>query len=127
VLRSPCARPVSPAAVIHLDIPRSRIRTEIRAAIQELVTVLAAQGLRPAGPLFARHLKLSSTGARIPRSLYEGPCEGLFLAWSEFDGWMDRQGLAGRGDLWVTGPEASADPETWRTELCLPLREEQEG
>lgn len=139
------------AAVIHLTIPREQMQLVMPAAIQEIMTTISGQGLTPVGPLFAHHLKMSNAtfdfevgfpvnapvkpagrvtagelpGARIARSVYQGPYEGLFQAWTEFGEWMKRQGLGGRGDLWekyVRGPESSPDPGTWLTELCLPLQ-----
>ncbi len=138
------------AAVIHLKIPRNQIQTELPPAIQELMAAAAGQGLRIVGPLFTHHLTTSPTdfdfeagfpvsapvkpqgrvkpgelpAARIARSEYRGGYEGLYDAWRQFGEWMNVQGLKGRGDLWeryLAGPESSADPATWRTELCLPL------
>lgn len=138
------------AAVIHLTIPREEMRNAMPAAIGELMSALSGQGLAPAGPMFAHHLRMSADifdfetgfpvraavkplgrvrpgelpGGRIARTVYQGPYEGLHGAWSEFGEWMKREGLSGRGSLWevyVAGPETSPDPTNWRTELCLPL------
>lgn len=140
------------AAVIHIQIPRSRIQAEMGPAIRELMTTLAGQGMKPIGPMFAHHLTTSSESfdfevgfpvsepvtpsgrvkpselpaAKIARSEYHGEYEGLFQAWGEFGHWMKSAGLTGRGDLWeryVSGPESDPDPRTWLTELCIPLAE----
>jgi effector-binding domain-containing protein len=58
------------------------------------------------------------------RAIYQGPYEKLYAAWSEVEAWMKAEGLQGAPDLWesyVSGPESSPDPSTWRTELNRPL------
>ncbi len=98
------------AAVIHLAIPRDEMQQEMPRAIDELLSVISAQKMVPAGPLFAHHLKLSEERfdfeagfpvrspiaekgrvkpgalpeADVARSVYEGEYEGLFAAWEEF-------------------------------------------
>ncbi|HEY0558534.1 MAG TPA: GyrI-like domain-containing protein [Thermoanaerobaculia bacterium] len=138
------------AAVIHLTIPRSEIQKAMGPAIGELKAAVAAQGITPAGPIFAHHLKMdtqsfdfelglpvatpvSATGhvkagslkaATVVRAIYHGPYEKLYAAWSEVEAWMKAEGLKGAPDLWesyVSGPESSPDPSTWRTELNRPL------
>jgi effector-binding domain-containing protein len=140
------------AAVIHVTIPREQMQSAMPSAINELLDVISAQGLRPAGPLFAHHLTTSpdkfdfevgfpvdapvkATGrvkpgelpaVRAARSVYQGGYQGLYRAWSEFGEWMKREGHSGRGDIWesyVTGPESGPDPNSWRTELYLPLKD----
>lgn len=43
------------AAVVHLEIPRDELKTETAPAINEVLAVLAGQGVSPSGPLFAHH------------------------------------------------------------------------
>jgi effector-binding domain-containing protein len=53
-----------------------------------------------------------------------GGFEGLGAAWGELDAWVAAQALTPRKDLWevyAVGPEATADPAAWRTELSRPL------
>lgn len=53
----------------------------------------------------------------------DAPYEGLGAAWGEFGAWIAAQGHTPAPDLWesyVTGPESSPDPATWRTELTQP-------
>lgn len=138
------------AAVIHLDIPRSEIQSVMGPAIGEVMAAVAAQGGTPAGPVFAHHLKMSddrfdfevgvpvkapisATGrvkpgrlpaAKVARTIYHGPYEGLYSAWGEFDGWVQSHGHKPGHDLWevyAKGPESGPDPATWRTELNRPL------
>lgn len=108
------------AAVIRLQIPRERIGAEMPAAIQEIEEAISRQGQAPQGPLFAHHLKLSSTdfdvevgfpvsapitpagrvdngaqpGGRVARAVYQGPYEELPAAWDAFGERLRREGLA---------------------------------
>jgi uncharacterized protein YndB with AHSA1/START domain/effector-binding domain-containing protein len=139
-----------PAAVIRLTIPRSDIQKVMGPAIGEVMAALGAQGVSPAGPVFAHHLsmdpgmfdfevgvpvagRVSPAGrvkpgelpaARVARTVYRGPYEGLGQAWGDFDKWIKGEGLKPAPDLWeryVKGPESGPDPATWRTELNRPL------
>jgi effector-binding domain-containing protein len=137
-------------AVVRLTIPRAEIQSVMGPAIVEVMAVIAAQGLAPAGPVFSHHLRMdpdtfdfevgvpvttlvSATGrvkaSRLPattvaRTVYHGPYEGLASAWGEFSEWIAAEGHTSASDLWecyVAGPESSADPAAWRTELNRPL------
>ena len=144
------------AAVIHIRCPRDQIREEVGPAIKEVLGEMARQRLSPQGPLFMHHLAMSSThfdvevgfpvnasfrtngrvrggelpAARVVRTIYSGPYEGLSAAWDEFgkhlerDRPVDRKLLSPITTLWeryLIGPETSDDPGQWRTELNLPL------
>ena len=72
--------------------------------------------------------------AKVVQTVYHGPYEGLFAAWEdfgdrsriEFGKLMEEEGLTPGQTLWeryLVGPESSADPATWQTELNLPLVE----
>jgi effector-binding domain-containing protein len=137
-------------AVIHLTIPREKIREVMRPGIEELMKAIAAQGIRPSGPWFNHHLRMSPAtfdfeisvpvdspvaaagrvkpselpATTVARTVYRGPYEGLGAAWGEFDVWVRAGGRTPAENLWecyVAGPETSADPSTWRTELNRPL------
>ncbi len=139
-----------PAAVIRLTVPRSEIQNVMGPSIGELMSVLAAQGITPTGPIFAHHLKMDSAtfdfelgvpigtpvapsghvvagelpSATVARTVYHGPYDGLHTAWGEFDAWVRAEGHEPAQDLWecyVSGPESSPDPANWRTELNRPL------
>lgn len=140
------------AAVIRIRIARAQIARVMEPGIEELMSTLAAQGIAPAGPLFAHHLNTSDEdfdfelgvpattpvtasgrvrpgelpGGKVARTVYRGAYEGLYAAWDEFGGWIRAQGLRGGPDLWeryLSGPETSPDPADWRTELNLPLHD----
>jgi effector-binding domain-containing protein len=139
-----------PAAVILITTPRSEMPKVFGPGVQELMGTLAAQGLAPAGAVFAHHLRMTAEtfefelgvpiagsvkpagrvrpgelpAATVARTIYHGGYEGLPAAWGEFMGWMTAQGHRPAPDLWecyVTGPHSGPDPATWRTELYRPL------
>jgi effector-binding domain-containing protein len=63
---------------------------------------------------------------KVVRTVYHGPYEGLGLAWREFSEWMEANGYKTAADLYecyVVGPESTADPANWRTELSRPVIE----
>jgi effector-binding domain-containing protein len=142
---------VQTAAVIRLTIPRNEMMKAFGPAASELMTALAAQGVAPLSAIFAHHLKMSpdifdfelgvkvaapvkATGrvkpgelpaAKVARTVYSGPYEGLPAAWGEFVAWMKSSGHEMADDLWEVysvGPQSTPDPAGWRTELNRPLK-----
>jgi len=140
-----------PAAVIHLTVPRNEMMKVFGPAVGEVMSALTAQGIQPVGAVFAHHLKISpgifdfelgvkvstpvkATGrvkpgalpaAKVARTVYSGPYEGLPAAWGEFDAWMKDNGHLQAEDLWElysVGPQSTSDPAGWRTELNRPLK-----
>jgi effector-binding domain-containing protein len=139
-----------PTAVIHLTVPRSQIQQVMGPAIGEVMAAVAAQGIKPAGPVFTHHLRMPSDvfdfevgvpvatpvvavgrvrpgtlpAATVARAVYRGPYEGLGAAWGEFGAWLKAAGHQPAATLWesyAVGPEAGGDPSAWRTELNRPL------
>jgi effector-binding domain-containing protein len=137
-------------AVIRLTIPREEICNVMGPGLMELMAAVAAQAIAPCGPWFTHHLEMSPEmfdfeiclpvptpvaavgrvqpgqlpAARVARTVYHGPYEGLGDAWGEFEGWIAANGHQSASDLWecyVAGPESSPDPAQWRTELNRPL------
>lgn len=137
-------------AVIHLTIPRAEIRNVMGPGIGELMGTVAAQGIATVGPWFSHHLRMEPgifdfeigvpvaapvtpagrvvpgqlPAARVARTIYRGPYEGLGAAWGELEAWIAAAGLQPAPDLWeryLTGPESGADGSTYRTELNRPL------
>jgi effector-binding domain-containing protein len=98
------------AAVIRVQIPRDKMKEVMGPAIQEVREAVAAQGIGPAGPLFAHHLTLCDTtfdfevgypttgevkptgrvrpgglpSTMVAKSTYHGAYEGLHEAWQQF-------------------------------------------
>lgn len=113
------------AAVIHLTMPRDRIRFEMPPAIKEVKEAIARQGLAIAGPLFVHHLALSAmdfdfevgfpvrtpvapsgrvkTGtlpaAKVARTVHHGDYEGLHAAWDAFGKRLQSDGILAREGL----------------------------
>jgi effector-binding domain-containing protein len=137
-------------AVIHLTVPRSEIQNVMGPGIGEVMAAVTAQGIAPAGPWFAHHLKMDPDtfdfevgvpvnspvvpvgrikpgqlpATTVARTVYRGPYEGLGAAWGEFEAWIAANGHKSGPDLWevyVTDPSANPDPATWRTEFNRPL------
>jgi effector-binding domain-containing protein len=135
-----------PAAVIHLTIPREKIRDVMHPAMEEVIEAVKAQGIGPAGPVFSHHFDLQPgvfnfevgvpvlagvepmgrvTPGELPattvvRTVYTGPYEDLGEAWEKFMHEIEITGLEPADHFWeryVSGPESSPDPSTWRTEL----------
>ena len=139
------------AAVIHLRIPRAEMMAVFGPAIEEIFGVLADEGIRPKGPVFAHHFRMEPgvfdfeigvpvdkpirgagrvkrgelPAARVARTVYSGGYEGLPDAWGAFDKWLKQEGHGQADDLWevyAVGPDRTDDPSQWRTELNRPLR-----
>jgi len=140
----------APMAFIHLTIPRAEIRSVMGPGLEQLRTVLATNGMTPLGPWFTHHRRMDPAvfdfeiclptsgpiapsgrvqagrlpGVTVARTVLHGGYEGLADAWGRLDAWIVAQGHRPAGDLWeryVIGPETSADPADWRTELDRPL------
>jgi effector-binding domain-containing protein len=137
-------------AVIRLTIPREHIQQVMGPAMGEVIAAVTAQGIGPGGPVFSHHFRMEPgtfdfevgvpvsapvtpvgrvqagrvPAERVARSVYTGSYDGLGQAWGEFDRWINTHGHTSASDLWewyLTGPESSPDPGTWRTELNRPL------
>jgi effector-binding domain-containing protein len=139
-----------PSAMIRITIARDEIRTVMGPSLQELMVEVARQGIAITGPWFTHHLRIDpqvfdfeicvpveSTVAAagrvcpsrwpvmsVARTIYHGSYEWLGSAWVEFDAWIKANGQTPAEDLWeryLAGPESSADPAAWRTELNRPI------
>ncbi len=144
------ASPAQQLALIHVTVARSEIMSAMGPALNELGSVLKAQGIAPTGPWFAHHLHrptdtfdfnvcspiaqpIEPTGrvtngqlaaAEVARTVYSGPYDGLPAAWAEFIAWTEANNHRTRTDLWevyLVDPKTSPDPAQWRTELNAPL------
>jgi uncharacterized protein YndB with AHSA1/START domain/effector-binding domain-containing protein len=138
------------AAVIHLTIPRSEIRSVMGPGLTELMAAVKAQGIGHAGQWFTHHLKMNPTtfdfeicvpvtapvtptgrvrpkifpAVTVARAVYCGDYERLGEAWGEFGAWITANGHSAGPDLYecyLVGPESSPNPGDWRTELSQPL------
>src|SRR5207245_1054403 len=95
-------------------------------AIREVFAAIATQGIAPIGPWFTHHRRRPTEtfdfdvcvpvampvtvagrvragmlpAARVARTVYSGPYEGLSAAWGEFYDWIEANGHTPRADLW---------------------------
>jgi effector-binding domain-containing protein len=103
---------------VHTPADPNAVQTRLessRAACVPVASPVATAGRVQPGRLPA---------ARVARTVYRGPYEGLGGAWGELCDWIEANGHVPREDLWecyVVGPESSHDPAAWRTELNRPL------
>lgn len=132
-------------AYIHLTIPREEIRHVMEPGLNEVMGVLADQGVEPSGPWFTHHLRLEPgifdfeicvpvetriqpagrvqagewAAMEVARTIYQGPYGGLAGAWKEFNEWISANGHAPAEDLFER--YVSSPPSAARTELNRPL------
>lgn len=135
-----------PAAMIHLVIPGMDMPRHMDRAIQEILKVLADQGLQPAGPMFSYHhrrpsdtfdfeigfpvaMAITESGRvknntlpaeRVARAVYQGPYEGLSKAWPALQEWVRQQQLPETGhffERYLNNPDEVKDPKEYMTEL----------
>lgn len=133
-------------AVVPLVIPGRDMPKFMDPAIQEIIKVLATQGMQPAGPMFSYHQRRPSDtfdfeigfpvsqpikeegrviNSKLPavtvvRSVYQGPYEGLAQAWPALQEWVRKSGHGENGRFWeayLTNPDEVKDPKNYRTEL----------
>ena len=137
-------------AAIRLCVPWNQMRAVMGPGIAEVTAAVAAQGAAVTGPWFNRHFRrptdtfdfeiclpvaapVKPTGrvrpselpaASVARTIYHGNYDGLGAAWGEFAHWIAANGHKAGAEFWevyVAGPESSANPADWRTELNWPL------
>lgn len=140
-------------AIIPLTVPRADIQKVMGPGISELMTAVGAQRIAITGPWFTHHLSRPTDvfdfeisvpvaapvapvgrvrpgqlpATRVARTTYSGPYEGLGAGWGELRAWIAAEGHTPGPDMWeryITGPETSGDPATWRTELNQPLTDD---
>ena len=115
-------------ASIHLTIPGRDMPKYMDPAIQEIIKVLADQGMQPpyGGPMFSFHHRRPSDtfdfeigfpvskvikpegrvissklpAVKVVRSVYQGPYEGLAQAWPALQKWVRENGHGETGKFW---------------------------
>lgn len=139
-----------PAAVIHITVPRDKIQEVMGPAIMETMSAASAQGIGPVGPVFAHHFGMTPgifnfevgvpvsgpvtpvdrvkqselPAAKVARTIYTGPYEGLGDAWGDFIDMIEAQGLTRAPNLWeryLTDPSTTPLPADYQTELNHPI------
>lgn len=133
-------------AVIHLLIPCQDMGKQMDPAIQEVIKIISSQDVQIAGPMFSYHRRRPSDtfdfeigfpvakaikeegrvknsklpAARVVRSVYQGPYEGLAQAWPAVQQWVRANGHGEAGRFWesyLNNPDEVKDPKDYRTEL----------
>ena len=139
-----------PAAVIHITCPRDEIQNVMGSAIAEVIAVARSQGVGPTGPVFSHHFDMQPgifnfevgvpvssplrpvtrvkagelPAAKVARTVYTGPYEGLGEAWEEFTDQVEAAGHQRASNLWecyLTDPNKTQDDSQFETELNRPL------
>lgn len=148
--------PEMPAAITPQTSSWESFPRVMSETINNLSAALKDAGLKPEGPLFVRYLEMSSEKlvfevgfpiagpvpqhayfqagslpeARVIRTVYTGPYDGLFQAWQAFDevyqapAFQREHGMKPRADFWecyLVGPHTESNPNAYQTELCRPL------
>lgn len=137
-------------AFISVTCARSDLQNVMDPGIRELVAALQAQNIAPVAPWFTHHLRAPTDSfdfkicfpvaesvtpvgrvrpgelpaAKVARAVYRGPYEGLAGAWGTLRAWVSANGYSPAPDLWeayLCGPESSANPQDWQTQLNQPL------
>jgi effector-binding domain-containing protein len=145
-----CTLPAQPTAAVWASLPADQIGQWLPGVYQEVMTYLAAEGITPAGPPFARltftggtvdveagfpvPVPVSGRGRVVPSTLpggsvaattYYGPYEELGIAHDAITDWLKEHGYEADGSPWevyYTDPQAEPDPARWRTDVVAPYR-----
>jgi len=54
-----------PTAIVHVTVAPEKLPTVMKPGIDEVRAALAAQGIAPAGPWFAHHLRIEPTAFEL--------------------------------------------------------------
>lgn len=139
-----------PLASLRVVAKWSEMRAMMGSGLRELREAVAAQGVVATGPWFNHHFRaptdtfdfaiclpvaapVQPTGRVMPtvlpagraaRATYHGNYDRLGAAWGELRQWIAAKGLTTREEFWevyLVGPDSSANPADWRTQLNWPL------
>ena len=150
-----------PYVAMRTVVGMQEIATRIPPLIPRVYGWLQQQNVQPAGPMFFRYIATAEgkqldvevsvpvgspvspvgeiTSGTMPRgryavARYRGPYDGLPRAWSAFEHWREKEGLAEQGEMtqdgtvrgtraehYLVGPNEIRDPQQWETELALYL------
>jgi effector-binding domain-containing protein len=137
-------------AAIRLRVAWNQMQAVMGPGVAEVTAAVAAQGIAATGPWFNHHFRAPTDtfdfeicvpvatsvkpagrvrpselpAATVARAVHHGNYDGLGAAWGQLRDWIAANGRATRADFWevyVVGPDASADPADWRTQLNWPL------
>lgn len=135
-----------PLALIPITASWEDMPKVMGPGIAELLAEITSQGIKPVGEIFTHHLRRPTDtfefeicvaverpinpfgrvqpgeypAAKMARTVYQGPYEGLADAWPEFLDWIEKNSITTSEELWeayIVGPHSNPDPVAWRTEL----------
>jgi effector-binding domain-containing protein len=142
---SPQRTAVVSARVTLAELPRFFSRT-----FSHVAAALARQGIVPSAPPFAFYTEapgewveveagfpvtrqIQADGEVVPSKLpggsavtgmHIGPYETLEVTYEELESWIRVHHLSPSGGMWevyLAGPEANSDPNSWRTQIFQPV------
>jgi AraC family transcriptional regulator len=139
--------PVTHALVMRKRITRDEIADTLGSMLPAVFAHAQERGLALAGPPFARYPEIGMgsfvmeagfaiaapaagiEALTIPAgeaavAIHRGPYEGLPAAFAAVEAWVRDEGRSASGppmELYLTDPGEHPDPETWETQLVLPV------
>ena len=137
-------------AMLRLCVTWAEMRHVMGPGLAELRAAIAAQGIGTVGAWFTYHFRMPTDtldfaicvpvaslptpigrvepmirpAATVVRATMRGDYNGLAAGWGELRDWVSVNRHPTGAVFWecyTVGPEASADPADWRTELNWPL------
>jgi effector-binding domain-containing protein len=137
--------PPQPVAVVRADVDLDGIPGFLGGAFEEVMTVLAGQGLHPTGPPLGRYVPVAGgrfqveagfpvarpvaasgpvhpaelPGGTVARCLHRGPYEGVAGAYTAATDWIEAHGLTVSGPPWESYLDEPDVPQP-RTEVLVP-------
>jgi effector-binding domain-containing protein len=140
-----------PVAIIQITTTMGGIPAALGAAFGELEAAIRMAETEIVGPPFARYLTFGPEaitleagfpiarkfpasgrvvmsklpGCEVATVLHVGPYERLATTYNTLTEWVALRGREPAGPMWeayLSDPAVEPDPETWRTEVFLPLR-----
>ncbi|MGE5827885.1 MAG: GyrI-like domain-containing protein [Micromonosporaceae bacterium] len=136
-------------AVMRCERPASELPAWLSSVFGRVSDYLAREGVKPAGPPFARftflgHLAAAEAGFPVPReipgdgvvepsTLPDGPAavathyghyRDVEMAYRACRAWLDDHGYDPAGPHWevyYTDPGTEPDPARWRTDVVVPF------
>jgi effector-binding domain-containing protein len=138
-----------PTAGIRGSIPVEQVGAFVSRAFRVTAAALQAQGVTPAGPPFARYRGMPTSavdieagfpvtrridpagevlpgelpGGQVIEAVHEGPYDSIRSTYDDVQRFAAESGLRPAEGMWecyLTDPQASPDPSTWRTMVCWP-------
>jgi effector-binding domain-containing protein len=147
----PRTRSDQPTAVVEATLSVPEIGPWLGKTYHAVAELMASQGIRPAGPPYARYHMLGEDrfqveagfpvskavapdgevrpstlpGGPVAETTHIGPYDAMQPAYEAIAAWIREHGGEPVGDPWeiyFSDPVQQPDPGTWRTEIIQPYR-----